>query len=416
MYIKELTNDEFTYFTNNYPLKSIYQTKEYALVMNKQGYDSIFLGLIDNNKIIAATMLLIEKQMGFKYAYAPRGFLINYNDFNLVKIFTEEIKKYLSNKEIVAVKLSPLIIKNGYDKNKNGFYSNPNYDNIYNYLKSLNYYHFGYNNFFEALRPRFEAIIDINKNEDFLYNNLSKSFKSKIKKSYKNGIKIIEGNYSNIDILYNQVKNKYPRDINYLQNMYKYFDKNNMIKLYLAKLDTETFLTSNKIKYENTEINAEDLNYKLMSNPNNNFKLIKNKLEKDNLLEKYKVNLIKATKLLTEHPEGIYLASALIGIHDKQVYLLIDGHDKTYKDMNAKHLLLWELIKKYSKEGYKIFNLGGISNILIENNKYSGLNEFKKNMGSSSIEYLGDLELITNNALYFMYKKLKPLKKIIKKN
>ena len=415
MYIKELTNDEFFNFTNSYPLKSIYQTKEYALVMNKQGYESIFLGLIDNNKIIGATMLLIEKQLSFKYAYAPRGFLLNYNDFSLVKEFTDEIKKYLSVKEVVAIKLSPLIIKNGYDKNNKDFYKNTNYDNIYNYLKSLDYYHFGYNNFFEALRPRFEAIIDLSKNEDILYNNLSKSFKNNIKKSEKNGIKIVEGNYEELTILYNQVKEKYPRGLNYLQEMYKYFSKNNMIKLYLAKLDTKKFLTINKIKYENTEIIANDLNYRLMSNPNNNFKIIKSKIEKDNLLEKYKVKLINATKLLTEHPEGIYLASVLIGIQDKQVYLFIDGYDKAYNNLNAKHILLWELIKKYSKEGYKIFNLGGISNIMIEENKYKGLNEFKKSLGCSTIEYMGDLEIITNNTLYFMYKKLKPLKKMIKK-
>ena len=32
MYIKQLTNSEFSEFTKTYPLKSIYQTKAYALV------------------------------------------------------------------------------------------------------------------------------------------------------------------------------------------------------------------------------------------------------------------------------------------------------------------------------------------------------------------------------------------------
>ena len=38
MIIKQLTNDEFTEFANNYETKSIYQTKEYAFIMNKQNF------------------------------------------------------------------------------------------------------------------------------------------------------------------------------------------------------------------------------------------------------------------------------------------------------------------------------------------------------------------------------------------
>ena len=94
MHIKELSNAEFNKFTDNYKVSSIYQTSEYAFVMNEQNYDSIFLGLIENDEVVAASLILIEKNFGFKYAYAPRGFLIDYTDFELLKTFTEEIKKY----------------------------------------------------------------------------------------------------------------------------------------------------------------------------------------------------------------------------------------------------------------------------------------------------------------------------------
>ena len=87
MYIKELTNAEFDLFTNSFPVKSLFQTKEYAFVMNHQGYDCKFIGLIDSNTIVAATLLIIEKHHGYSYAYAPRGFLINYNDRILYDTF-----------------------------------------------------------------------------------------------------------------------------------------------------------------------------------------------------------------------------------------------------------------------------------------------------------------------------------------
>lgn len=60
------------------------------------------------------------------------------------------------------------------------------------------------------------------------------------------------------------------------------------------------------------------------------------------------------------------------------------------------------------------FNLGGISNPRLEDNLYSGLNEFKLGFNSLAYEYIGDLELVCNNTLYFMYKN-SPIKNILKK-
>ena len=53
----------------------------------------------DNKKIIAASLILIEKLNMFKYAYAPKGFLIDYNDEQIVEEFTKHIKDYLNKKK-----------------------------------------------------------------------------------------------------------------------------------------------------------------------------------------------------------------------------------------------------------------------------------------------------------------------------
>ena len=96
MILKELTNEEFKNFTDTFYIKSIYQTVEYAFVMGNQGYDCIFLGLCDNNTIVAASLFLIDKNKKYKFAYSPRGFLIDYNNKKLLQLYTEEIKKYFN--------------------------------------------------------------------------------------------------------------------------------------------------------------------------------------------------------------------------------------------------------------------------------------------------------------------------------
>ena len=93
----------------------------------------------------------------------------------------------------------------------------------------------------------------------------------------------------------------------------------------------------------------------------------------------------------------------------------MDGYDKSYRNLNSKHLLLWKLIEKFSYEGFKTFNLGGISNYNLQNNKYNGLIKFKTSFGSVIYEYMGDLELITNKPLYLMYKNSSSVMKLLKK-
>lgn len=413
MYIKELTNNEFTQFTNSFPYKSFYQTPEYAFVMTHEKSEVFFVGLIDDNYILAATSIIVEKKNGFKYAYTPRGFLIDFNDYNLVEQFTKLLKEYLGKKDIVAIKINPMIVKTIYNNNKEIIYTNKHYDSIFEQLLKLGYNHCGYNDYFEAIKPRFEAILNIETDTEEIYKNIDKSYRNKIKNAIEDGIHVYKGNFNELKYLYEQSKYKYPRSFKFLQDIYKHFDQKEMVDLYYAKLNTEEYLINSQREHEELEYKTNDINYKIMENSfKNKTKLINIKLENDSLLNKHENKLISATSLLQEHPNGIVLASIMVIKYFGTVYMFMDGYDKNYRYLNAKHLLLWKVIEEYSKKGYKKFNLGGISNIN-KDEKYKGLNEFRMNFGSCAMEYIGDFELVTNNTLYFMYKKTTKIKKII---
>lgn len=415
MKMKQLTPTEFETFTNTYNIHSLYQTVEYAMVMQRQGFEYLFVGMLEDEQIVAASLILVQKQDKFRYAYAPRGFLINYNNFDLLKKFTSLLKKFLGKRDIIAVKLSPLIIKRVQDKHHNLKETNDYYDKTYNNLKRLDYYHLGYNQFFEAFKPRFEAILSLEYSYSQLFSGMTKQYRTKVRSAEKNGIKIHKGNINNLDYLYLQTKTKYPRDLKFFQDAYQIFGQNNKIEFYYSKLDTTYFLTKTQDAYTLAEQRSFDVNNQVLEHVGtNNAKLIDQKIIYDNETNLYKNQLITATNMLRDFPNGAILASALIIKDRDEVYLFMDGFDSAYKQFNGKHLLLWKLIEKFSKEGYKRFNLGGISNIDLENNPYKGLNEFKLNFGADSYEYVGDLELITNNALYFMYRNAAPFRNILK--
>ena len=144
--------------------------------------------------------------------------------------------------------------------------------------------------------------------------------------------------------------------------------------------------------------------------------LINSKIKEENKLNEFKNELVFATKLLKENPDGIIVATMLVAKYRDEVYILMDGYNKDFKNINAKHLMTWKLIEKYSKEKYKRFNLGGMTNPTLNNAKYNGLNEFKLSFNARCVEYVGDLELITNSTMYNLYRNSKPIRYILKKD
>jgi len=414
MYIKEISETQLNDFIKTYSDSTLYQTSEYASSMANQGFETILVGLFKEDEIIGASVILVEKTLGFKYAYAPRGFMIDYTNEHVVKAFTKEIKKFLASQDIMAIKINPPITRSIYDYQRKEKSHNLNYDDIFELLNKLDYYHLGYNDMFESLKPRFESILDINIPYDEVFLNFKKELKTKIKNAEEAGIKIYKSNASNLEYLYLQTKDKYPRDLEYFKDMYANFDEHKEIDFYYAKLNTHEYLNNIKKMYTEYEQLSYDMNQKIASGMKNRGKLVSRKIEIDKKLYNCKQELAKATKISVDKPDGIILASALIIKHKDNVHVIIDGYDEAYKQFNAKHLLIWRLIETYHKQGFKTFNLGGMTNVE-DKSKYTGLNEFKLGFRPLIYEYAGDFELITNSTLYFMYRHAGPITSILKK-
>ena len=119
MHLQLLSIEEFNDFQKKHSLSNMYQTINYAMLMAENGYDYELIGLLDANNNIKAASLILLKTIGIKclYGYAPRGFLIQYNDYDLVKTFTEELKKYFYEKNVIFIKLNPNIIIGEVEKN-----------------------------------------------------------------------------------------------------------------------------------------------------------------------------------------------------------------------------------------------------------------------------------------------------------
>lgn len=404
MIIIELNEEQFRSYANFHSNRNYFQTVEFANMYELYGYKKLYVGLVDdNNNLIAASLLLLNKIKNYKYAYAPRGFLIDYNDMELFKTFTIMLKNYLKRIKVVFVKVDPRFVYKKYDKDLNVINDN---SKMIPFLESLDYVHLGFNTYFESINSRFEVISTDFGSIKEAYDSLSRNVKRSIIENNKMGISIHEGDASNIDLFYNIIKKKTKNNLVYFKNYFKCFNtQDNKIELYFAKINTETYVNNYRYLVNKETKNNNLINGKMQDiNSYKSKNLLDKKILSDHLLQEYNNKLVDAINLYKNYPNGLIVGTCAVIVNNKEVYFLMDGYVPELKEIHTSYSLKWEIIKKYINLGYKVFNLGEITgNFSSENNKYYGLFFSKMGFNSYVYEYPGEFDLVVNKFMYKLY-------------
>ncbi len=407
MNIVKLNEYEFDKFSKTHKYHSYYQTSSYAKLMEKSGLKPLYLGFYDNNNMVGATLILAKNVlMGFKYGYAPRGLLIDYEKFSQLTEITMELKNYLFKDRYILLKIDPLIVINEKDKKGNILYSYNNLDNLINKLNDIGYHHCGFNQFFESIKPRWNASIDLSEDINTAYKKYNKQIRTKIRKANKFGVTAYKDNNA-IDKIYSFIEKNGTYSIDYYYNLRKEFGDD--IEVYVTNLNTSVYVEGSRLLYEK-ELEYNDYLNNIISRDNykgKNMKDILNKkMESDKMLVSYKNYMIKATDLFKEYPEGLIIGGAVLIKDNDILRLLIEGYDHDYGNLCPLYLLKWEIIKEYNQSQYKEFDLNAIVGDHDKNNPYYGLNEAKLGYNAVSREYIGEFNLIINNPMYALYKSI----------
>ena len=411
MKIVELQGEQFKAFEQTFPYKNFYQTEEYGMLMNRHQFNDYYLGLEDDTgKIVAATLILVKRgAFGFKWGYCPRGYLIDFKNIELVKTFSNLLIEFLKKRNFMYITLDPIIIYKSRDNHGNII---PGVDNteIYNTLIELGYEHKDFNINFENIKSRWNGV-DIFDSNDNIFTKFNKEIRNKIRKAVNLGVEIHEGTPESIRTFYEFVEEKHTRKFNYYLDMYEIFGKENMFDLYLANLNTAKFVEKAKNSYEQEEVINNDINEELLSNNNFNSRnnILKRKEHSDKLLNNYKQNIIKATNLFKQYPNGKIIGGAAVIKYNREIFFLIFGYDKNFKEYCSTHLMIYQIMEKYHKEGYNKFNLNGISGDFDHENDLTGLTKFKLGFNAHIEEYLGEFTLTVDKGKKNIHDKLSPI-------
>ena len=391
MHIRALNIEEFTNFEQTHSLTNLYQTISYGMLMAEYNYDYEIIGLVNDNDIILGASLILLKKVGLKnyYGYAPRGFLIDYNNYDLVRTFTNLLKKYYAKKNVIFIKTNPNIAIGKINKNNyNTVYNDYNYVN--SLLTNLDYKKLKNNLYFEASLPRFNALIDL---ENTSFNDFSKNTKNKIRKSIRKGLTIELANKEQIDILSNFNTNY---DAYFLKDLYTVYNKNYAVDYFLVSIDYNKFLDNSQIAYDNELEKNNFYNNKLSHFYSE--KLINRKMNSDKVLLSYKNDILEATKGISDNNK-VYLAAAIVIKHNNTATILYSGFDNNYKRFAPNYYLYYQIFNYY-KNKFKYLDLNGVVGDFTNDNPYHGLNRFKLGYNPNIYEFIGEFDLIIDSRGY----------------
>lgn len=396
---------QFDEFAKTHKYRNYYQTSNYGNIMSKFNYEVMYIGIEDDDQtLIGASLLLLQEgAMKTKIGYTPRGPLFDFTDSKKVEELIASLKNDLGKQGIVTLKIDPAIPLTIRDGKGNIININNEANIVRENLKNTGFNYKGENLYFETEKPRWEALTVLEGDLREIYQKFEKKTRNKINKAIKCGIEIIRSEDQNVTTLYDLVKkNGYP--IGFYKELCKNFEK---VDIFYAKLNTEKFVINSKQNYENELAKNEKIaaQFQNLAQQNEDRRDIFNKkILSDKLVNIYKSNLIFATKMLKEYPEGIIVAGALSLVYDKAAYLIVEGSMEKFRSTNANYLVKWRMINDYNNEKLKYLNLNAVTGDFDKASKYAGLNEIKASYNSVFTEYIGEYEIILNHFKYNLYK------------
>ncbi len=388
MKLIELTEKEFRTFLDSHPLKTFLQTPEMATLKEKSGWKKYYIGIKENDKVVAATMMLSAGNFfGKQVFYAPRGILIDFENKTLLKTFIDELKIFIKKHKGYVFKMDPYyeLIERDIDGNikENGF----NHTEILNYLENLGFHKLPKG---EQMDWLFALNIE-GKTIDELKKEFRPSTRNIINKTLKSNITIRELEYNELNtfkVLTEKTSNRKnfkDRSLTYYQDMYHLFKPLNELKFLIAEINFPEYIKKLESEKEMilTKLNMpieERANAKKVKEYETSLKSIDKKIE-------------EAKKISSETGDILPLSCAMFMLYGDEIIYLFSGNDEQYMNFNAQYLIQWEMLNYAVNNNYKRYNFYGISNNFDTHDKDYGIYDFKKGFNGYVIELIGELEL-----------------------
>ncbi len=411
-----LTPKQFKEFSSQHPLTSFYQTKEWGELKEENGWKSHLLGLINEKKEIQAGCLLLSKMTPIKknMFYSPRGFLIDYNNLDLLKEFTEKIKEYVKKEKGIFIKIDPYLSYQERDINGEIVKNGENNKKAYENLIQLGYKHFGFNLMQDTLQPRWIFTTTTKgKTIEEVMKDMDPKTRQILRKNERECIKVREINEKELplfkDIMAHTGERRefIDRPLKYYKEMQKHLGgEKGILKILIAELHSKELIQEIKkeIKQNKDEMKEREKKYEENPAKMNEKKFHSKQKENQNNIDRLEKKLKHIEKINTENGDIIPLGGILFLIYGNEVLSLVGGSYQKFMEFQSAYTVHWAGVKYAIEHQYERYNFYGITGIFDESNPLFGLYSFKRDFGGQVVELIGEFDFIVSKPSYYLYK------------
>lgn len=403
----ELTEKEYQKFWENHPQKTFLSAPKIAKLREKTNWKSYFVGVKENKKVVAAALLLSHKRkFNVNEFYSPRGFLLDYNNKELLAFFVEKVKEFAKSKNGYILRIDPYVIYKQRDINGDIVEGGEDNSHVVEHLTSLGFKKVKNENM-EQVGWMFSLGLE-GKSEEQILKEMQSSTRNTIRKAEKLGITMTELSYDELDRFQNIMektgarKNFAVRNLEYYQNMYNLFHDSNEVKYYVTELNLKEYIE----KLKETKQEKEEKLSKLKDDKDNEG-------QRNNIIseiESLDKRIDEAKEIMkTTGKDIITLSGSMFILIDPEVIYLAGGNYEEYMRFNSQYIIQWELIKYGIEHNFKKHNFYGIPANINEHPKDYGIYEFKRRFNGYVEELIGEFELPLKKE-YYLIKLLKKLK------
>lgn len=342
-----LSPKDFTKFAKKHSNKSFFQTAEIAALREKNGWIPYYFGVEEDNKLVAAAMLVAKPTfLGKSTFYCPGGPLVDYEDKNTLNFFIKHLKSYAKSHNGYVIHIEPYYEKIERDRDGNIVENGYNHEIAVTNLKNLGFRPAASDN------PTYLFALDIDKRlPDEIFASFKQNTRNLISRTKRKGVTVRELKKSELPIFKQITENTSERrhfsdkSLDYYETMYDLFASKGEIKFIIAEVDKTP---------------------------------------------------IAAAMFMTYGDEVIYLFSG--------------SEEKYMHEYNAQYGIQWHMIEYAAKNGFKRYNFYGIQGLPDPSKPGYGIYKFKKGFGGKVIELLGAYDLPLSS-LYYIYKLLAKIRR-----
>ena len=410
----KLTEKEFKDFAYHHETASFHQTIGWGKLKAKNGWKYELIGLKDNKKVVAAAMMLSKNTpIKKKMFYAPHGFILDYNNFDVLDTFVKEVKKYVKDNGGIFFKIDPYVMMVQRDADGKVVEGGKDNTKIYKHLQELGFKEVNGKVTDQALQGKWLYILPLEgKSYDQIFNEMGAGTRRAIRKNEKYGVTVREGNSNDFNEFKkimdhtSERREFLSRSESYYKNMYECLNEEGICRIFFTEINLKEQIekASKELKEAKEEFEGNIKEKESGVCKINDKKFEAKQKELQDRIDSLTKNIKEYKEEQEKNGDVLTLGSVIYMIHGDEVISLVGGAYKEYMKYQSFYTMHDVMIKYACENGYKRYNFYGISGNLVESDPMYGIYLMKKGFGGEVLELLGEFDYPVNKPLYKLYK------------